>query len=207
MDDNFYPKITNYGYFYSVMELFTDKNSEYKKIFIYMAPEILHYIEFTKMSDVYLFGVILYMIITSNITITNIDNDFISKRRKGYRPPLDGISQPYRDLIEKCWSQNQNERPTFDEIVEKLKNDQGFITEKVDINEYQNYIKFIEVDYYSECKESQKEKSFILRPSYFSSFDFVYQIIEKIPEMQYKIGKYYIEGLEGLKQNIEFGMI
>ena len=50
----------------------------------------------------------------------------------------------YRELIEKCWSHEPKDRPTFDEIVNILRTDQRFITETIDITEYHNYIKYID---------------------------------------------------------------
>lgn len=47
-------------------------------------------------------------------------------------------------MIERCWSQERSSRPTLDEIVNELKTNHDFITEKVDEKEYQKYIKFIE---------------------------------------------------------------
>lgn len=43
-----------------------------------------------------------------------------------------------------CWSADPNERPTFDEIVEELKTNKGFITEKIDANAYREYVRFID---------------------------------------------------------------
>ena len=47
-------------------------------------------------------------------------------------------------MIERCWSENPSERPTFDQIVTELKTNKKFITEKVDEKEFCEYIQFIE---------------------------------------------------------------
>ena len=47
-------------------------------------------------------------------------------------------------MIKECWSQNQDERPTFEEIVDKLKKNPDFITENVDKDEFLNYIDYID---------------------------------------------------------------
>lgn len=63
----------------------------------------------------------------------------------GYRPPLkDYIPSIYRELIESCWSQNPTQRPTFDEIVKKLKTNPNFITENIDYDEFINYTDYID---------------------------------------------------------------
>ena len=66
---------------------------------------------------------------------------------KGWRPSRpELVPDHYWDLIQKCWHQNPNERPTFAEITEILKNDIYAINEfgmKTDLNqlhEYQNRI-------------------------------------------------------------------
>lgn len=46
------------------------------------------------------------------------------------------ISEFYQDFIEECWSQDPDERPTFDEIVYLLKNDSRFITDLVNGDEF-----------------------------------------------------------------------
>lgn len=67
------------------------------------------------------------------------------KVHQGYRPPFHKpINQSYRNLIEKCWSQIPENRPSFDETLEQLKIDRGFITEDVNEEDYLNYIKYID---------------------------------------------------------------
>lgn len=54
---------------------------------------------------------------------------------EGIRPEIEKeMPEAYRNLIERCWSADPNERPTFDEIDEELKTNEGFITEKIDAN-------------------------------------------------------------------------
>ena len=63
---------------------------------------------------------------------------------KGNRPKIPSfVSNFYRQLIEKCWSQDPNERPSFDEIVDHLKNNVNFITKNIRKEDYTNYIEFI----------------------------------------------------------------
>ena len=58
---------------------------------------------------------------------SNIYNKIVIK---GERPSMkETVSQSFQKLIESCWSQNPDERPDFDEIVELL-----LQNKKVDIN-------------------------------------------------------------------------
>ena len=66
----------------------------------------------------------------------------------GYRPEIKSdVPDCWRKLIEKCWSQDPSQRPTFSEIVDLLKIDQDFITSTVDQDEFLNYIEYLEDNY------------------------------------------------------------
>ena len=54
------------------------------------------------------------------------------------------IPNIYRELIERCWSQNPKDRPTFEEILQTLKTNPEFITESVDKEEFYQYISTID---------------------------------------------------------------
>ena len=58
-------------------------------------------------------------------------------------------------MIERCWSQDLKLRPTFDEIVEELADNEDFLDDTIDVNEYNSFIEHI-----NNCKsifESQKK--------------------------------------------------
>ena len=45
---------------------------------------------------------------------------------QGYRPKFSvPVKDSLRELIEQCWSENPSDRPTFDEIFNKLANKTG----------------------------------------------------------------------------------
>lgn len=48
------------------------------------------------------------------------------------------IPDCYRDHIEKCWSENPDDRPSGEDIVDILKTNTSFLTEKVDKEKYFN---------------------------------------------------------------------
>ena len=61
----------------------------------------------------------------------------------GKRPKIDNyVPETYCKLIERCQSQDPKDRPTFDQIVEELKND-DFVSE-VENEDFYNYIDYIE---------------------------------------------------------------
>lgn len=101
---------------------------------IYMAPEIVIDEKYSTAGDVYAYG---YIVFELQQIIKKVDNG-------GYRPTIDDdVPIAFKDLIEKCWSQLPEDRPSFSSIVEDLKNPE-FITELVDESTFWDYVDFIE---------------------------------------------------------------
>ena len=127
---------------------------------IYIAPEIWESQKYDKAGDVYSFSLIVYEIITNEKPfndLNSISEIFVKVVMKGIRPEFNfSVPTSYRRLIEKCWSYDPTDRPTFDDIVSSLKNDSGFITDCVDAGNYLNYIDFIE-QYHSSFNKIQKK--------------------------------------------------
>lgn len=46
----------------------------------------------------------------------------------------------YKELIERCWSSDQLSRPKFEEIANELRFNQNYITEKVNVKEFKDYV-------------------------------------------------------------------
>lgn len=114
----------------------------------YMAPELFqndpHY---TKSVDVYAFGILMYSVMTASLpypgqtSIFVIMNEVVNNRR----PTIpEFIPDNLKSLIQRCWSQNPSERPTFDEIYQNLINDFTLSPEEVDENEIHEYIQYLD---------------------------------------------------------------
>ena len=80
---------------------------------------------------------------TNEIPFENIHNKLklfynicIENLRPEFKTP---IPLCYENLIKKCWQKNPDERPTFDEIVNELKNNDDFITGDANKDEYYDY--------------------------------------------------------------------
>ncbi|KAK8896174.1 hypothetical protein M9Y10_014068 [Tritrichomonas musculus] len=70
----------------------------------------------------------------------------------------------YKTLIEKCWSQNPKERPTFDDIVYDLKTNKDYITNDINEEDYKKYVNFIEtqiIEHKMKEETMKFEKEFI----------------------------------------------
>ncbi|KAK8870912.1 hypothetical protein M9Y10_008825 [Tritrichomonas musculus] len=137
-DEKFYPKL--FGFNFSIDISSKTTFSMLKGDEENQAPEVLTKLEYSKSSDVYSFGLILYEIFMNEKPSINSE-DIISGSRPNFTKP---IPECYKQLIEKCWSQDPSERPTFDEIVFQLKNNKEFITEDINEEEYHGYIKYID---------------------------------------------------------------
>ncbi|KAK8880401.1 hypothetical protein M9Y10_003073 [Tritrichomonas musculus] len=149
MDEYLIPKVADFG-LSKVLHTNTSTRSSQSTIGLkgtihYMAPEIHTKKEYTKATDVYAFAIIVYEIITNEIPFSNLKAFEIGYKVANnirpefkYEPP-----DSYKQLIESCWSQDPKDRPTFDDIVDDLENDSGFITETVDENDYQMFIDYI----------------------------------------------------------------
>lgn len=152
-DEYLFPKIADFGLSKHLENDITRSSMHLKGTALYTPPETFsdnNY--YGKAGDVYAFGVILYEILFpgeppfKGCSFCSI----ITKVSRGERPtfPDSNNSEAYKDLITRCWAQEEYNRPTFEQIVEELK-DQKFM-KGVNENEFKNYINYIE----------NKEKSF-----------------------------------------------
>lgn len=77
--------------------------------------------------------------------LSNVNQVYETIVNKKERPKFNTeIPTSYKKLIEKCWAQEIKERPTFIEILNILRTDNGFITDKVNEEDYKRYIKYID---------------------------------------------------------------
>ena len=152
LDEHFEPKLIGFGITTSLSTVtdypFGDPS--------YLAPEVLVGEELPSPflpSDVYSFAIILYKLFSSNKNqfsdgkIARSRQQIMMKVSRGYRfKRTENISDAYWELIQRCWSQDPEERPTFEEIVEELKDDKyaikefGMSTNLDELHEFQQRI-------------------------------------------------------------------
>lgn len=150
IDEYLYPRITDFG-LSKILHQNLDSMSiqsvnDYKGTPAYFSPEIWDSKNYSKSSDVYAFGFIVYELITGDlpfINMSSIDIDMMvaNARRLPFR---NEIPECYKDLIERCWAQDPDQRSTFDEIVTLLRENEEYVTETVNADEYFNYRDFID---------------------------------------------------------------
>ena len=186
LDDYLFPKISDFGLSKNVNEKNVQINSGFKGTCAYSAPEVFKG-EYDKPGDVYAFAIIVYEILTNEEIYKNFTYyRVLHEVSNGYRPPMkDYIPLCYQNLIETCWSQNPNDRPTFSEIVDTLRNNEEFITENVDLDEFLNYVDLID-----DFQSGKSSNDYMPQPTIDDfSFDFEqedlldineYEVIEKV---------------------------
>ena len=145
IDDYLFPKLFDFDASSEISALCIDDRVIQTPF--YTAPEIFESQIADKPIDVYSYAIVAYQIITNLSPFPNVRSVYQLQRKvmKKERPEIsDKVPNCYRELIEKCWSHDPKDRPTFDEIKNMLKTDKRFITDDVDEEEYMNYIKYIE---------------------------------------------------------------
>lgn len=235
LDKFLHPKVADFGLskidFQSVKSI-----SKIKGTPKYISPEIWNKYEYTKSCDTYAFGIIMFEILTLENPFEKIDYFQLQiKVCQGYRPEFNSFpNKAFQNLIEKCWSQEPTNRPTFQQIVYQLKNDNGFILESADKKEFLNYVNFIDESkiYYDSFNTSINvenniddnlskvfkliNQSSTLMLSCFkyedslSLEDETFNIIKKAendPKKKFLIGVSLIEGRKNYPQNSEAGIL
>ncbi|GLT98417.1 hypothetical protein SLE2022_159220 [Rubroshorea leprosula] len=89
----------------------------------YMAPEVFKHRRYDKKVDVFSFAMILYEMLEGEPPFSNYEPYEAAKYvADGHRPVFRTKSclPELRDLTEKCWAADMNQRPSFLEILKKL---------------------------------------------------------------------------------------
>lgn len=150
-DENLFPKIADFGlskiYHKNIDSMTAQSTIGFKGTPIYAAPEVWINCEYLKSGDVYSFSVIFYELFSNEIPFKNYDMNMLYSKviMNGERPEFKHpIHNCYKNLIERCWSHDPENRPTFDEIVEELRTNKEFIIDTIDEDEFINYIDLID---------------------------------------------------------------
>ncbi|EXX59975.1 Sps1p [Rhizophagus irregularis DAOM 197198w] len=101
----------------------TLSNNEIYGVIPYIAPEIFKGAAFSKESDIYSFGMIMWEVTTGCKPFANVEHDhnLIFKILDGERPKITkDTPECYDDLMKKCWDSNPSKRPTIYEISNSL---------------------------------------------------------------------------------------
>src|SRR4051794_14771910 len=92
-------------------------------LFLIWPPEIFQGRKYTKASDIYSFGMIMWELMTGRKPFwnQNHDTDLIIKICDGFRPPIvTKATMGYIELMQECWHSNPKGRPTASDIHKKI---------------------------------------------------------------------------------------
>lgn len=149
LDDDFYPVIADFG----LSKILSANDAENKTIQmtlnkgtpLYMAPELFEGdIHYTQKVDVYAYAMILYELCTG-LTPFQDKGDLkkytlMSYVTQNIRPTIyPEVPNSYRELMEACWDNNPDNRPSFEDIIRRVKDTDLLIFDGADIDEYQDY--------------------------------------------------------------------
>src|ERR1051325_3211539 len=117
------------GYFVMTGDLGISKSAieeddeEIYGVIPYVAPEIFKGQKYTKASDIYGFGMIMWELMTGRRPFwdQNHDTNLIIEICEGLRPPtITNTPKDYIELMQICWHSDPNKRPTADKIYVKM---------------------------------------------------------------------------------------
>ncbi|EXX74076.1 uncharacterized protein OCT59_009365 [Rhizophagus irregularis] len=100
-----------------------NEDNEIYGIIPYISPEIFQGQKYTKASDIYGFGMIMWELMTGRKPFwgQNHDAELIIKICVGLRPPIvTNAPEGYVELMQKCWHYDPNKRPTAHELERLL---------------------------------------------------------------------------------------
>jgi serine/threonine protein kinase len=101
----------------------TSKNNEIYGVIPYIAPEIFKGAKFSKASDIYSMGMIMWELTTGCRPFTNVEHntDFIYEIIDGKRPNItNDTPEDFANLMKKCWNSDPKKRPSAKKICEIL---------------------------------------------------------------------------------------
>lgn len=120
--DGFIVKVTDFG-LAKITNSADDSHLTFCGTLPWAAPEVLSGAGYTVKADVYSFGVVLWELITRQEPYKGLHKPdiIVGVVNNGLRPPLFPDMEPLIvELIVACWAQNPDERPDFQQIVDRL---------------------------------------------------------------------------------------
>lgn len=160
LDQNYHPYISDFG----LSKMFDPKESKQQSksnigTIPYMAPEVISFDYFNTKADVYAYAIIMYEVLTGQPPYPEYLEGkmnaytILNRVLNGNRPKIpDNISKQYQHLIERCWAEDPDSRPTFREIYISLSSrnhesdDSSLLLPDVNIDEFRTYLEIIDKD-------------------------------------------------------------
>lgn len=163
LDKKYLPKILDFGL---VRECSRDTPQTYQiGTPNWMAPEIIVGEDYTEKCDVYSFAMILFEMGTKERPLAGYDAEKVIYMyvKKHYRPEFPAkslLTKELRGLIQKCWSDDPDERPSFREIFKEFASGRVMFEggNEKEIGKFVDHVMSREDDIGDEPKRSKKRK-------------------------------------------------
>ena len=99
-----------------------------------MAPEVLAKDKYSEKADIFSFGVVVYEIFSGNFPYSDPEFRNLNQAQLMYqiieygaRPALDCLHPSLQQLVGDCWNMDAKLRPSFNEIIVRLRRLKGII--------------------------------------------------------------------------------
>lgn len=99
--------------------------------FAYMSPEMANEEKYDNKTDVYSYGILLFAIFTGHLPKQSL-RDKMDKKQIRFPHSSASMTKYCIDLIKRCTDSEACNRPSFDEIIDDLKNHQFGLAEEID---------------------------------------------------------------------------
>lgn len=151
LDDDLHPHLTDFGLFKFYQQFSFPHNFCSP---ICMAPEVINSNEYSDKTDVYSFGIMMFEIISDSFPYPFLQSGRVPLHtfyqrvgKEGLRPEIRNdlpIKEPMKKLMKKCWADDPNDRPSFENIFNKLafndnREENDFYLNDVDVEKVKNY--------------------------------------------------------------------
>src|SRR6185312_3026890 len=111
-----------------------EQNSTIRGVLPFIAPEVFAMCKFTQKSDMYSFGIIMYLIATGEPPFRNrqFDRDLVCDIMGGLRPWMpDSVPEEFKKIAQLCWDADPDKRPLWNlgslisDLIEKADRDRS----------------------------------------------------------------------------------
>ena len=101
--------------------------------FAYVSPEMANEENYNNKTDVYSYGVVLFAIFTGHLPKQSL-KDKLNKKPVRFPHSSSSISKYCIELIKKCIDYDINKRPSFDEIIDDMRQHSFRLADEIDFN-------------------------------------------------------------------------